>query len=187
MTDNGQSHNVTEDGGKPRIRIVGYGEKPADQFMANPQNWRKHPEAQRKAVRTSLNTLGWVDTVIENVTTGHLIDGHERVMQALKTNEDVPFIQVELSPEEEELALATLDPLTGMAIADSEMLSALLRSVGETALVEDGDVVSLLSSIANMAGLQEAQAPDEFPEYDDDIDTDYCCPKCGYEWSGSPK
>jgi hypothetical protein len=28
-------------------------------------------------------------------------------------------------------------------------------------------------------------APEDFPEYGDDIATDYCCPKCGYEWSGS--
>lgn len=30
-------------------------------------------------------------------------------------------------------------------------------------------------------------APDEFPSYDDDIDTDYRCPKCSYEWSGRAK
>lgn len=29
--------------------------------------------------------------------------------------------------------------------------------------------------------------PDEFAAYDDDIDTQYCCPKCGYEWSGKPR
>lgn len=27
----------------------------------------------------------------------------------------------------------------------------------------------------------------KFPEVDEDIDVDYCCPKCGYEWSGKPK
>lgn len=29
--------------------------------------------------------------------------------------------------------------------------------------------------------------PAEFPSYDDDIDTQYACPKCRYEWSGKPK
>lgn len=29
--------------------------------------------------------------------------------------------------------------------------------------------------------------PEEFPEYDEDIETEYCCPKCGYEWSGAAK
>ncbi len=31
------------------------------------------------------------------------------------------------------------------------------------------------------------KAPDDFPEYDNDIDTEYKCPKCEYEWSGQPK
>ena len=28
---------------------------------------------------------------------------------------------------------------------------------------------------------------EDFPEYDDSIDTQYQCPKCDYEWSGKPK
>ena len=30
-------------------------------------------------------------------------------------------------------------------------------------------------------------SPDDFGEYDEGIDTEYSCPKCGYEWSGKPK
>lgn len=29
--------------------------------------------------------------------------------------------------------------------------------------------------------------PPEFKEYDETIRTDFCCPSCGYEWSGKPK
>ena len=29
-------------------------------------------------------------------------------------------------------------------------------------------------------------APEDFPEYGEDIETEYRCPKCGYSWSGSP-
>lgn len=28
--------------------------------------------------------------------------------------------------------------------------------------------------------------PEDFKEYSEDIDTVYCCPKCGYKWSGKP-
>jgi hypothetical protein len=34
---------------------------------------------------------------------------------------------------------------------------------------------------------KEAAAPEDFKEYGDDIATEFCCPKCGYEWSGKPK
>jgi len=30
-------------------------------------------------------------------------------------------------------------------------------------------------------------SPEEFPSYDESIQTQYCCPKCKYEWSGKPK
>ena len=30
----------------------------------------------------------------------------------------------------------------------------------------------------------ETNPPDDFNEYDEEINTDYCCPKCGYKWSG---
>lgn len=30
------------------------------------------------------------------------------------------------------------------------------------------------------------QAPEDFKEYGDGIETQYCCPKCGYRWSGKP-
>ena len=31
----------------------------------------------------------------------------------------------------------------------------------------------------------EPEAPEDFAEYGDDIETEHKCPKCGYEWSGS--
>jgi ParB-like chromosome segregation protein Spo0J len=32
----------------------------------------------------------------------------------------------------------------------------------------------------------EPEAPESFREFGEDIATDYCCPKCGYSWSGQP-
>jgi len=32
-----------------------------------------------------------------------------------------------------------------------------------------------------------AEPPEDFKSYDEEIDTEYCCPKCGYQWSGKPK
>ena len=34
--------------------------------------------------------------------------------------------------------------------------------------------------------LADPEPPDEFPDYDDDIETEYTCPKCSYSWSGKP-
>jgi len=86
-----------------RNRIVGEGEQPASQFIANPNNWRVHPPAQRDAMRGALNEVGWVQRVIVNRRTGYLVDGHERVWQALQ-NGDAPVLgwnDIEPAPESE--------------------------------------------------------------------------------------
>ncbi|WP_146255441.1 ParB N-terminal domain-containing protein [Azospirillum sp. TSA6c] len=33
---------------------------------------------------------------------------------------------------------------------------------------------------------QEPTPPADFPSFGEDIETQYCCPKCGYRWSGKP-
>ncbi len=128
-----------------RNRIVGEGEQPASQFIANPANWRTHPQAQRDAMRGALNEVGWVQRVIVNRRTGYLVDGHERVWQALQNGDAlVPYVEVDLSPEEEAYVLATLDPIGAMAMADKEKLGELLDEIST-----DGEaIMSLLSDLA---------------------------------------
>ncbi len=103
-----------------RSRIVGSGDEAPDQLLANPGNWRTHPANQRAALRGSLDTVGWVQQVMVNRRTGFVVDGHARVALAISRNEpSVPVLYVDLSPEEEALVLATLDPIGAMATAAS--------------------------------------------------------------------
>lgn len=119
-------------------RIVGYGELPADQFQANPYNPRTHPEVQRRAVESSLNELGWIAPVIVNKTTGHVVDGHERIWQALGNgNASVPYVEVELTEQEEKLALMTYDYITLMAEYDRVMLETLQQQIEEDTALDD--------------------------------------------------
>jgi len=150
-------------------RIVGYGTKPADQFQANPMNWRVHPEAQRTALAGVLESVGWAAPVIENVRTGHLVDGHERVWQALQAgNIDVPYVQVDVSENEERTLLTTLDPIGALADTDREKLAALMADVRS----DDARVQDL---IAGIAARERALRPEEFdtawqgmPEYQEE-------------------
>jgi ParB-like chromosome segregation protein Spo0J len=133
-----------------RNRIVGYSEEEPDQLLANPSNWRIHPAAQQNALSGVLKEVGLVQNVVANRTTGHLVDGHLRVMLAMRENQPVvPVTWVELSEEEEHLILAALDPLAAMATADAGALDALLSSVqsGEAA------VQAMLAELAEGAGL----------------------------------
>jgi hypothetical protein len=98
-------------------RIVGSGEKAAEEFNANPLNWRVHSKAQQTALNSILVEVGWVQNTIINVRTGNTIDGHLRVDEAFQRNpkELVPFIEVNLSLEEEQKILAVMDPIGAMA------------------------------------------------------------------------
>ncbi len=148
-----------------RNRIIDHGEEAPDQLLANPKNWRIHPKAQQDALSGVLDEVGWVQEVIVNKTTGHVVDGHLRVSLAISRQEPtIPVKYVELSPEEEALVLATLDPLAGMAATAKDALESLLADVqpGSDA------VTALLEDVAKGAGLSTVTEgltdPDAIPE-----------------------
>ena len=96
-----------------------------DQLLANPANFRVHPKAQQEALAGVLDQVGWVQNVLVNQRTGHVVDGHLRVGLAISRGEpSVPVLYVDLSPDEERLVgqevpfgrMGTADDLTGMAI-----------------------------------------------------------------------
>ena len=161
-------------------RIVGHGIKEASQFQANDKNWRLHPQAQRDALHGALNEVGWVAPVVENRRTGLLVDGHERVWQALQNGDaEVPYVEVDLSPDEEAYVLATLDPVGAMAQADKAQLADLLKEVQSG----EAGVQAMLAALAQDAGIVPPDV--EFPEYKEDVaDTvEYItCPQCGHKW-----
>lgn len=142
-----------------RNRIVGSGDEAPDQLIANPANWRMHPASQRDALRGSLAEVGWVQQVLVNRTTGHVVDGHARVEEALSRNEPtVPVLYVDLTNEEEALVLATLDPIGAMADRDDEKLTELLADIS----VDDAGLAALLKSLVpgSKEGLTD---PDDVP------------------------
>src|SRR5476649_2556080 len=57
-------------------RIVGYGEEPPDQLLANEKNWRIHPKIQQDALQGALSKVGIVQNVIVTRRSGKMIDGH---------------------------------------------------------------------------------------------------------------
>ena len=99
-----------------------------EQLLANPKNWRIHPKAQQDALAGVLAEVGWVQDIIVNKRTGFVVDGHARVALAISAGERVPVVYVDLSENEEALILATLDPLSAMAVTDEDLLAGLGRT-----------------------------------------------------------
>ncbi len=146
-------------------RIISTGEEAPDQLLANPMNWRIHPEFQQKALKGVLDQVGWVQQVIVNQRTGHLIDGHLRVTLAMREGVGtIPVNYVDLSEDEEKLILATLDPLAGLAVTDDEMYGSLTEGLE----IDDAAVAELIGDIGSGSPLDGLTDPDEIPEVEDD-------------------
>ena len=144
--------------GELRNRIVGSGTLAPEKLLANPLNWRGHPRRQEEAVEGALEEVGWVQDVIVNRRSGRMIDGHLRVKIAKRRKERrVPVKYVDLSPEEERVIMATLDPTTEMAEVDGEKLRPLLAqiTVGSIALQK------MLAGLEESIGVENAGGDNE--------------------------
>jgi DNA modification methylase len=149
-----------------RNRISRSGTLKVSEALANPFNFRTHPAFQREALAASLENVGWVQQVVVNERSGHLIDGHLRLSLAEQQGEsELPCLFVDLSEGEERLVLASLDPIGAMATADRDKLSELLATIDS----EDENVRTLLERIAREEHLELQMSgnlvdPDSVPE-----------------------
>lgn len=144
-----------------RNRIVGTAEVAPDQLLANPKNWRLHPDHQKQALEGVLDEVGWVQQIIVNHNNQTVVDGHLRVSLALQRGETaIPVTYIDVTDEEESLILASLDPLAAMAGTDSDQLDALLREV-ET----DNEAINQM-----LAELQESASPVDDNRYTREIE-----------------
>jgi hypothetical protein len=151
-------------------RIIGLGAEDPTQILANPLNFRRHPAAQRAALRGSLDTVGWVQVPTINKQTGFLVDGHARVEEAISRNEKaIPVLYVDLTPEEERLILASEDQIGAMAELDNLRLNELLEDMH----VDDVGLQSLLDSLNEQAKPEKDKTAPEGPT--DEV----TCPACG--------
>lgn len=131
-------------------------------LAANPLNWRVHTTRQREALEAIMAEIGWIDRVIVNANNGIIVDGHLRVSIAIQHDEaEVPVDYVDLTEDEEALALALFDTITAAAEHDADKYRALLQktNTGNAALQQ------FLSDVAEEFGI--VPEPSGLPPEDD--------------------
>jgi hypothetical protein len=127
-----------------RTAITHYSEESPATILANPDNFRRHPEEQRDALRSVIRAVGYVFPVIVNDTTGHLIDGHMRVEEAKAAGvERIQVAHVQITPEQEAVALAAYDAVAAMAYEDIKAARDLYGRI-----TEPGAMTALLDRLA---------------------------------------
>jgi DNA modification methylase len=158
--------------------IVGYGVARAADLLAHPGNIKIHPQFQAAALQDSLDSLGWIQNVMVNKRLGAewgadqsvetMIDGHERVILALRHGDDtpVPITFVNLNPPQENLALLIFDAIASLAIDDTSKLDAATRAAETTKAA----LQQLIAQRAEKAGLYVGNGPVDVTEDDPPLD-----------------
>ena len=138
---------------------------------------------QQRALESVLDEVGWVRRVLCNKRTGHVIDGHLRVLAAMDRQEPtVPVDYVDVSEGDERALLATLDPIAAMAGTDRDQLGTLIADVSRNGAAALAETLKRIGEDFNVDAFVRKV---EFAAVDGNLKTDHRCPKCGYEWSGT--
>ena len=165
--------------GKWANKIVGYGEEDPEQLLASPYQWKVHPGTQQDAMLAAIRQVGLIQDVVVSQNSGHVVDGHMRVALALRTGQkSIPVKYVDLTDDEERLAIALFDPLAALAATDKALLADVLADIdtGEAALQQ------MLTDLAKENGLVFGDANNAPPPSVAEGKM-VTCPECGHQFT----
>ncbi|MHC4579788.1 MAG: DNA modification methylase [Planctomycetota bacterium] len=151
-----------------RDRIVELRRVPARELRPHPKNWRTHPPAQQEALRGILEEVGLADALlVREMPDGslQLIDGHLRAETT--PDQEVPVLVLDVTAEEADKLLASLDPLAGLAGTDPEKLRDLVADL-------ETDSEALQAMFNDLAGFDRKEGrtdPDAIPDPPEEPDT----------------
>lgn len=138
-----------------RDRIREFRRVAASELRKNPANWRIHTDAQKDALRAVFAEIGFADACLARELpdgTLELIDGHMRT--DVVGEAEVPVLVLDVTAEEADILLATLDPLAAMAAADAKAQRELIERID----AEEAGVRKLLEELLAGVDLDELKA-----------------------------
>lgn len=168
-------------------------EIPIDQLTPDPANLRQHSPRNIAAITGSLKRFGQQKPIVVDGD-GIVRAGNGTLAAATALGwTTIKAVRTALTGSEATaFAIAdnrTGDPEVGSTFDQEALASTLaaLRAEDEELFASTGydadELVAFLDEEQQKAAAEQ-RPPEDFPEVDEDIHTDYCCPKCGYAWSG---
>lgn len=152
-------------------------------LILDPNNARRHSARNLEVIANSLKDFGQRKPIV--VTADLMVVAGNGTLEAARSlNWD--YIDVVHVP-----ASWTPDKVKAYALVDNR-----------AAELAEWDTSILAEQLMDLSGLfdiqtfgfnpleqqpEEEQAPDDFKEISTETLTDYCCPKCSYEWNGKPR
>lgn len=153
-----------------------------------PGNARQMDEAHMVALKASIERFGYVEPIVYNKRTGHIVGGHQRYSVLLAEGvKEATMVVVDMEPDEEMAANITLNnpEIEGEwddTAADliGQVQGAAPELFGALRMGELRDFVE---------GMRPKQSEDSYSEKNKEIDLDGMakefdtkCPCCGFEW-----
>ena len=165
---------------------------PAD-LIPYKQNAKTHPDKQVDLIKYSIDNFDFDQPVVVDEH-NEIIKGHGRTIAAMQLGIDkVPVIVRTDLNETQKRAARLADNRSAESPLDLGILDIELGELGQDFNLDDiGFDTEYLKDIGfpdETEGNEntDKESPEDFKEYDEDIETEYCCPKCGYGWSGKAK
>ena len=179
-----------------------------DSLISSPDNYNQHPPEQIHELKQSLRRFGQIkDSVTRKSANSYmLIAGHGITQAAHELLLEDPEQFAHLKEWNIVVVPPTWTDLDARAymVSDNEtakksepdetLLAQLLQEQQDAgfdlaALGSDEETLrQMLESLGSeLLEAHEEAPPEGFKEYGEGIETEYCCPKCGYSWSGKPK
>jgi hypothetical protein len=147
------------------------------------RNARQHSDEQIAQIVRSITEFGFTSPVLLDEN-GVLIAGHGRLAAARQLGMvEVPAIAIHGLDEVQKQALRIADNKLALnASWDDELLRTELMDLRDVGF--DLGLTGFGEMEIGQLFAAEPLAPDGFDSYDEDIETEHECPKCGYVFSG---
>lgn len=161
-----------------------------DDLTPYARNARTYSAEQVAQIAGSIREFGFTNPILTDEK-GTIIAGHGRLAAAQKLGlEKVPCITIAGLTDTQRRALILADNrLAETAGWDAEMLRVELEELteaGQDLELIGFDEESLDELIGGLGERDHGEAPEDFPAVDESVETQFCCPSCGYKWSGNP-
>jgi ParB-like chromosome segregation protein Spo0J len=162
---------------------------PIDRLKPYDRNPRTHSEEQLAQLKRSIQEFGFTNPILVDGGEG-ILAGHGRLEAARDMGlQQVPVVVLDHLDEDQRKAYIIADNQLAlnagwdMAMLQEEVMSLSLADFDLDLLGFEEDFLDDLLERDEKG----REAPEDFQEVDEDVETEYKCPSCGYQWSGKPK
>lgn len=172
-----------------------------DDLVPYARNARTHSPEQIKQIEASLAEYGWTNPILIGPNNS-VVAGHARLQAATNLRENkrakipnwydkhlVPTIDLSHLTETQRRAYVLADNRIALNSGwDTQMLALEMGDLGELGVdlpslgFEQAELDAIFSTLKPAE--DTATPPDDFGEYNEDIETEHECPRCGYVFSG---